>query len=150
MLRLHCRPTSDHDILFFSHKLKQVCRVSLVLQSDRNLRGPHVARQQQLSIDICCRRPTSAAKPPAAAAAVDRRDRRTDGRTLDRLMTLTAIRAFVDEEFGGKYHTRDVADLQELGAGQEGERKRCALHAAQTSPEHPHVRFDFGSELTLS
>jgi len=65
-------------------------------------------------------------------------------------MTLTAIRAFVDEEFGGEYHTRDVADLQELGAGQEGERKRCPLHAAQTSPEHPHVRFDFGSELTLS
>ena len=35
-------------------------------------------------------RPTSAANPPAAAAAVDRRDRQTDGRTLDRYMTLTA------------------------------------------------------------
>jgi len=37
-----------------------------------------------------CSRPTSAANPPAAATAVDRRDRRTDGRTLDRFMTLTA------------------------------------------------------------
>jgi len=45
----------------------------------RNLRGPHVARRQQLSVDICCPRPTSAANPPAAAAAVSRRDRRTDG-----------------------------------------------------------------------
>jgi len=55
------------------------------LQSDQNLRGPHVARQQQPSIDICCPRPTSAANPPAAAAAaVDLRDRQTDGLTLDR------------------------------------------------------------------
>ena len=56
------------------------------LQSGQNLRGPRVAplaRQQQLSIDICCPRRTWAANPPAAAAAaVDRRnvhaDRRTD------------------------------------------------------------------------
>ena len=55
------------------------------MQSDQNLRGPHVARQQQPSIDICCPRPTSAANPPAAAAAaVDLRDRQTDGLTLDR------------------------------------------------------------------
>ena len=69
----------------------QVCWTSL--QSDQNLRGPHVARQLQLSIDICCPRPTSAANPPAAAATatVDRRDRqteRTNGRTLDRFVTL--------------------------------------------------------------
>jgi len=31
----------------------------------------HVARQQQLSIDICWLRPTSAANSLAAAAAVD-------------------------------------------------------------------------------
>jgi len=63
------------------------------IQSDQNLRSPHVARQQQLSIDICCPRPTSAANPPAAAA-VDRwgrhADRHTEGRTLDRFMTLIA------------------------------------------------------------
>jgi len=59
------------------------------LQSDQNLRGPHVARQQQLSIDICCGpRPTSAANPPA----VDGRNK-TDGRTLLRFMTLTAYYA---------------------------------------------------------
>ena len=34
------------------------------LQSDQHLRGPHIARQQQLSIDTCCPRPTSAANPP--------------------------------------------------------------------------------------
>ena len=62
-----------------------------LLKSDYNLRGPYVARQQQLSIDICCL--TSAANPPAAAAAVDRQDRRTDGRTLDRFMTLAAYYA---------------------------------------------------------
>jgi len=43
------------------------------------------------SIDVCCPRPTSAANPPAAAAAVDRRDRQTDRRTLDRFMTLAAF-----------------------------------------------------------
>ena len=48
-----------------------------------NLRRPRVASQQQLSIDICCPRPTSAANPPHAAAAVDRRDThtRTDRQT---------------------------------------------------------------------
>ena len=43
-------------------------------------------RRQQLSIDICCPNPSSAANPPAAAAAADRRDRQTDGRTLDRFI----------------------------------------------------------------
>jgi len=38
-------------------------------------------------------RPTSAANPPAAAAAVDRRDRQTDGWTLNRFLTLTAYYA---------------------------------------------------------
>ena len=60
------------------------------LQSDQNVRGPRVARQKHLSIDICCPRPIIAANPPADAAAVDRRDRQTDGRTLDRVMTLAA------------------------------------------------------------
>jgi len=49
------------------------------LTVDAKLRGPHVARQQQLSIDICCPRPTSAANPPTVAAATDQRDKRTDG-----------------------------------------------------------------------
>jgi len=34
-------------------------------------------RLQQISIDICCRRPRSATSQPRAAATVDRRDRRT-------------------------------------------------------------------------
>jgi len=63
-------------------RIKIVCWTSL--QSDQNLRGPQVAFQQQLSIDICCPRPTSAANPPADAAAVDRRDRHTDVRILNR------------------------------------------------------------------
>jgi len=37
-------------------------------------------RGHQLSINICCQRPSSAANALAAAAAVDRRDRQTDGR----------------------------------------------------------------------
>jgi len=41
-------------------------------------------RLRQLSIDICCQRRSSAANQPHVAAAVDRRDRQTDGRTLDR------------------------------------------------------------------
>ena len=61
-----------------------------LLPVGHNLRGPHVTRWQQLSIDIRCRRPTSATNPAATAAAVDRRDRQTDGRTLGRFMTLTA------------------------------------------------------------
>ena len=58
-------------------------------------------RRLQLSIDISCRRPRSAANPPHAAAVIDRRDRQThrqtggqtDGRTLDRFMSLTAYYA---------------------------------------------------------
>jgi len=52
--------------------LSQACWTSL--QSDRKLRGPHVARQQRLSNDICC-----GLAPTSAAAAVDWRDR--DGQT---------------------------------------------------------------------
>jgi len=51
----------------------------LTARPKKNLRGPRVARQQQLLIDICCPRPTPAANPPSAAAEVDRWDRRTDG-----------------------------------------------------------------------
>ena len=68
-----------------THQSQLVCWASLQPVTEyQNLRCPHVARQQQQSIDICCPRLTSAANPPAAAAAVDRRDRqtgRTDGRT---------------------------------------------------------------------
>jgi len=46
------------------------------LQSDQNLRGPHVARQQQLSIDICARPQQQTRR---ATAAADRRERQTDG-----------------------------------------------------------------------
>jgi len=49
------------------------------LKADPNFKlKKYVGPQQQLSIDICCRRPTSAANPPVAAAAVDRWDRQTD------------------------------------------------------------------------
>jgi len=40
-------------------------------------------RVQQLSIDICCTRPSSEANQPHVAAAVHRRDRWMDGRTRD-------------------------------------------------------------------
>jgi len=41
------------------------------------------------SISAAGPRPTSAANPPEDAVAVDRRDRQTDGRTLDRLIIIT-------------------------------------------------------------
>jgi len=57
--------------------------------------GPKLTRPacraaEAISTDICYPSQTSAAKLPAAAAAVDRQDRLTDGRTLDRFMTLSA------------------------------------------------------------
>ena len=79
---MHSASIRSRDL--FDACTKHVCWISL--QSDQNLRGPHVARQQQLPVDICCRRSRSATNPRAAAAAVDRRDRQTDGRTLDRLL----------------------------------------------------------------
>jgi len=42
-----------------------------------------------------CPHLTSATNPPAAAAAVDRRDRQTHGRTLDRFMTLAVDRVIM-------------------------------------------------------
>jgi len=64
------------------HVGKLINMLDLLTVGQKKLRCPHVARQQQLSIDICCPRLTSAANPPAAAAvAVDRRGRQTDGRT---------------------------------------------------------------------
>ena len=49
----------------------------------------------RMSIRVCCLRPTSAANPPVAAA-VDRRDRRPDGRTPDRYIdTCTAYIASI-------------------------------------------------------
>jgi len=59
-----------------SATLKKVFDLSIV---GPKFMRPHVARHQQLSIDICCPRPTSAANPPAAAV-VDRWDRHTDNR----------------------------------------------------------------------
>jgi len=57
---------------------KQICWTSL--HSPQNLRGPHaVGQQQQLSIDICCLRPTSAANPPLLLS-IDGTDGRTDAR----------------------------------------------------------------------
>ena len=71
---------------------EQVCWTSL--QSDQILRGPHVLLQQQLSVDICCPRPTSAANPPAAPLLsiyeTKLTERRSDGRTLHRFMTIIA------------------------------------------------------------
>ena len=61
---------------------KQVCWTSLL--SDQKLRGPHVAQQQQLSIDICGPRATWAANPLTAAACcrwTGQTDGHTDGRT---------------------------------------------------------------------
>jgi len=70
-------------ILYTVHSLYIRDNITLDLDphspTKKNLRGPRVARQQQLLIDICCPRPTPAANPPAAAAEVDRWDRRTDG-----------------------------------------------------------------------
>jgi len=88
VLTIHARNVfqKSNDILMF--RISKVCWSPL--QSGQNLRGPHVARQQQTSIDICCPPQTSAANPPAAAVAFDRRDRRTDRRTLDRFTMLTA------------------------------------------------------------
>jgi len=43
-----------------------------------------------ISLDIYCPRQTSAANPLVATDVVDRWDRQTDGRTLDRFMTHTA------------------------------------------------------------
>ena len=49
------------------------------LQFDQNLRGPHVARQQHLSIDICSGpAPDLSSKP---AVSIDGTERRTNGRT---------------------------------------------------------------------
>ena len=78
-----CRPTNSVKAL------KAWCWT--FLQSDFNLRRPHIARQQQLSVYIVPR-PTSAANPPAAAAAVDRRDRQTDGRTDGHATVLGRLR----------------------------------------------------------
>jgi len=80
-------------------KSKQVCWISL--HSDRNLRGPHVARQQQLSTDICCGPAPDLSSKPAGrrcccrsmAQTDGRTDEQADGGTLDRFMTLTAYHA---------------------------------------------------------
>jgi len=45
--------------------------------------------------------PDLSSKPPIAAAAVDRWDRQTDGRTLDRFMTLTAY--YADRVINSEY-----------------------------------------------
>jgi len=72
---------------------KQVCWTSL--QSGQNLRGPHVARQQQLAIDMRRPRPTSAANP-TLLLSIDGTDEQTDGRTLDCFMTLAAYHVYCE------------------------------------------------------
>jgi len=76
--RQRCRLTATPGEQFTHYHHQQLRWTSL--QSGQNRRGPHVARQQQLSTNFCCPHPTSSVNPPAAAAAVDRRDRRTDTR----------------------------------------------------------------------
>ena len=72
-----------------SHCSKQLCRTSL--RSDQNLRGPHVARQQQLSIDSAIdTRPQQKTRRPPLLLSIDGTDGRTDGRTIERFMTLGA------------------------------------------------------------
>ena len=62
--------------------------LDVLIQSGQNLRGPHEARQHQLSIDICCRpAPDLSSKPAGAVATVDRWDRQTDGQTDKRTDT---------------------------------------------------------------
>jgi len=84
------RSDSECNRVSFTHRLSctlyihytymiTLCWTSILTARPKNLRGPRVARQQQLLIDICCPSPTPAANPPSAAAAVDRLDRRTDG-----------------------------------------------------------------------
>jgi len=55
--------------------------------------GPQFTRPATRAAAAAIDRPTSAANPSVAAAAVDRRDRQTDGRTLDRFVTFTAYYA---------------------------------------------------------
>jgi len=73
------------------------------LLSDQNLRGPHIARMQQPSIDICAARvglQQQTRRPPLLLSTdgtyrrtYRRTDERTDGQTLDRFVTLTAYYA---------------------------------------------------------
>ena len=52
----------------------------LLIQSDQNLRGPRVARQQQLSIDIYFVPAPDSRRPPLLLS-IDVTDGRTDGHT---------------------------------------------------------------------
>jgi len=51
------------------------------LQSNQNVRGPHVARQEQLSIDIYCRPAPVFSSKPAGRRCCCRSTGQTDGRT---------------------------------------------------------------------
>ena len=62
-----------------------LCGVTKIA-NNTNLRGPHVARQQQLSIDICCPCPNTAANPPGrrcCCRSIGQMDGRTDGRVTN-------------------------------------------------------------------
>ena len=80
--------------LFVTNFLTSICWT--VSQSDQNLRGPHIVRQQQLSIDspICCKPSPDLSSKPAGRRCCCRPMGQTDGkmngRALDRFMTLTA------------------------------------------------------------
>ena len=65
---------------------RQVCWTSL--QSDQNLRAPHIATQQRLSIDICLPAPNRSSKH-ADRRCCYRSMGQTNARTLDRFMTST-------------------------------------------------------------
>jgi len=70
---------ASYSIVCCSAVAKKVCRTSL--QSDQNLRGPHVARRQQLlSISAARARPQQQTRRCCST-------RQTDVRTLDRFMT---------------------------------------------------------------
>ena len=54
------------------------------LQSDQNLRGPHVARQQHRSVLFAARaRPQQQTRRPPLLLSIDGTDRRTDTRPFD-------------------------------------------------------------------
>jgi len=73
--------------LTLSSRTKQGCSISL--QSGRILRGPHVVRQQQLSVNICCRRrPQQQTRGSPLLLTIDGTDRLTDGHST--VLTLTA------------------------------------------------------------
>jgi len=72
--------TDRHGAIVNTAVQQCVARVTRTsLQPDQNLRGPRVARQEQLSIDICCPHPSSAANQRPLLLLSNGWDRQTDG-----------------------------------------------------------------------